>query len=200
MTEETKQESNTPPVPTTIVDAKPVLKEDPDKTLAIIGLVLAFIVPLIGLIFSIVAKVKSKKSGFKNPIATIGIILNGVFSLVIILGIALLIVFGVFIFNTASKANDRDKQRKEDIIYIGKNLQTYVSENGYFPETLSEISSVSGFDVSKLSDPSGMSYGYEVIPEGCDKQVDCTGYIITAKAEIEVNGKSNFTYSHSIDQ
>ncbi len=48
--------------------------EDPGKTLAIVGLVFAFIFALIGLVLCIVARNKSSKAGFKNNIATVGIV------------------------------------------------------------------------------------------------------------------------------
>lgn len=48
--------------------------EDPGKTLAIVGLVFAFIFALIGLVLCIVARNKSEKAGFKNNIATVGIV------------------------------------------------------------------------------------------------------------------------------
>ena len=52
---------------------------DPGKGLGIAGLILAFFMPLIGLILSIVAKGKSKKAGHKNVIALWGLILSIVF-------------------------------------------------------------------------------------------------------------------------
>ena len=62
--------------------------EDPGKTLGIIGLVLSFFTAIIGLIISIVALRRSKKAGFKNTPALIGIIV-GILSTVvaIIIGI-----------------------------------------------------------------------------------------------------------------
>ncbi|WP_210481488.1 hypothetical protein [Naasia sp. SYSU D00948] len=45
----------------------------PGKGLGIAGLVLAFLVPLVGLILSIIAKSQSKKAGYPNGPATAGI-------------------------------------------------------------------------------------------------------------------------------
>lgn len=53
--------------------------ENPGKVLGIIGFILAFFLPPVGLILSIVGFVKSKKAGFKNGLALAGIILNSVF-------------------------------------------------------------------------------------------------------------------------
>lgn len=60
---------------------------DPGKTLGIIGLVMAFIFPLIGVVLSGLAMSKSKKAGHKNTIAVIGLVLNIIF-----------LVFSVLIF------------------------------------------------------------------------------------------------------
>ncbi len=49
------------------------------KTLGIVGLVLAFLAPLIGLIVSIIARNQSKAAGVENTPAKIGLILSIVF-------------------------------------------------------------------------------------------------------------------------
>jgi preprotein translocase subunit SecG len=58
------------------------------KTLGIVGLILAFLAPPIGLILSIVALVQSKNAGVKNTLAKVGLILSIVF---IVLGIIITI-------------------------------------------------------------------------------------------------------------
>lgn len=50
--------------------------EDPGKTLGIVGLVLAIVLPLIGLIVSIIARKKSREAGFDNGLAKAGIIVG----------------------------------------------------------------------------------------------------------------------------
>jgi len=66
--------------------------EDPGKTLGIVGLVLSFFTAIIGLIISIVALRKSKKAGFKNTPALIGIIVGILSTIVaIIIGIVSII-------------------------------------------------------------------------------------------------------------
>ena len=67
----------------------------PGKTLGIIGLIAAFPFNLIGLILSIVALVQSKRAGYKNTPAVIGIIVGAVLlvGFVIVL-IVLIAVFG----------------------------------------------------------------------------------------------------------
>ncbi len=61
----------TPPAPNSA--------EDPGKVMAIVGIVLAFVFALAGLIVSIIANKKSKAAGFHNSLASVGIILNVVF-------------------------------------------------------------------------------------------------------------------------
>jgi Na+/H+-dicarboxylate symporter len=64
----------------------------PGKTLGIVGLILAFFIPLVGLILGIVGLNQSKKAGRKNGIALAAIIVSSVF---IVIGIIVAIVVGV---------------------------------------------------------------------------------------------------------
>lgn len=68
----------------------------PGKTLGIVGLILAIIAPLIGLILSIVAFVQSRKAGLKNGPALAGIIVGAILTVVgIIVTIAIIAGLGV---------------------------------------------------------------------------------------------------------
>jgi hypothetical protein len=60
------------------------------KTLGIVGLVLAFLAPLIGLIVSIIARNQSKAAGVENTPAKVGLILSIVF---LVLYVILLIIY-----------------------------------------------------------------------------------------------------------
>lgn len=60
----------------------------PGKTLGIVGLILAFVAPPLGLILSIVAKVQSRRVNVKNTPATVGIVIG----ILAIVGYILLIV------------------------------------------------------------------------------------------------------------
>ena len=74
------------------------------KTLGIVGLILAFLAPPIGLILSIVALVQSKNAGVKNTLAKVGLILSIVF---IVLGIIITIAavaIGASAFNEACES------------------------------------------------------------------------------------------------
>lgn len=69
---------------------------DPGSTLAIIGVILAFIFTIAGLVVSIIARNKSRAAGFRNTLATVGIWLNAsllVISLLLILPIVVFIVY-----------------------------------------------------------------------------------------------------------
>lgn len=75
---------------------QPAPAAQPGKVLGIVGLVLAFLMPLIGMILGIVAMVQSKKAGAKNGIALTAVILGAVFSVLwIIVGIIMTITFGM---------------------------------------------------------------------------------------------------------
>lgn len=63
----------------------------PGKTLGIVGLIVSFFASLIGLILSIVAYSQSKKAGYKNTPALVGIILGAVF---LVIGIIVAIILG----------------------------------------------------------------------------------------------------------
>jgi hypothetical protein len=64
----------------------------PGKTLGIVGLILAIIIPLVGLIISIIASSQSKKAGYSNGIAKAGIIVG---SILLALGIIVSIIYGI---------------------------------------------------------------------------------------------------------
>jgi hypothetical protein len=64
----------------------------PGKTLGIVGLVLAILAPLIGLIISFVANNQSKAAGYPNQLAKIGIIVGAILT---VLGIIVSIIYAV---------------------------------------------------------------------------------------------------------
>ena len=63
----------------------------PGKTLGIVGLILAILLPLVGLIISIVAQSQSKKAGYPNGLAKAGIIVGAILT-------ALGIIFSIIYF------------------------------------------------------------------------------------------------------
>ncbi len=78
------------PAPTTEADF-------PGKTLGLVGLILAIVAPVVGIIVSAVALSQSKKAGFENKLAKIGLIVGIVLTV-------LVIVLYVVIFATAFSA------------------------------------------------------------------------------------------------
>lgn len=63
----------------------------PGKTLGIVGLILSILLPLIGLILSIVAVIQSKKAGAKNIPGIIGIVIGALFTIGAIISIILFV-------------------------------------------------------------------------------------------------------------
>ena len=59
--------------------APPPAAADPNRTLTIVGFVLAFLCSLAGLIISIISYNRSKAVGYKNNLALAGIIIAAVF-------------------------------------------------------------------------------------------------------------------------
>jgi DMSO/TMAO reductase YedYZ heme-binding membrane subunit len=66
----------------------------PGKTLGIVGLILAFLAPLIGLILSLVARSQSKKAGVQNTPATVGIIIGIIGTIIILIAVIVSVVSG----------------------------------------------------------------------------------------------------------
>jgi hypothetical protein len=81
----------TTPAPTPVPGPAPVAD---GKTLGIVGLILAFFIPLAGLIVSIIARNQSRAAGVENTPAKIGLILSIVF---LILGVIIAIIYFVAI-------------------------------------------------------------------------------------------------------
>jgi hypothetical protein len=77
--------------------APPPGADYPGKTLGIVGLILAFVFQLAGLICSIIALSQSRRAGYKNGIALAGIIVSAA---LIVLGIIAAIVL-VLVFVSA---------------------------------------------------------------------------------------------------
>jgi hypothetical protein len=70
--------------------APPPGTDYPGKTLGIVGLILAFVFQIAGLVCSIIALSQSRRAGYKNGIALAGIIVSGA---LIVIGVIVLIVF-----------------------------------------------------------------------------------------------------------
>ncbi len=90
MSDYTAPSSSPTPPPAGYNSAAPAAT--PGKTLGIVGLILAFFIPLVGLILGIVGLSQSKKAGRKNGIAVAAIIVSLVF---IVIAIVAFILIGV---------------------------------------------------------------------------------------------------------
>ena len=77
------QATNTAPAPA----------DYPGKTLGIVGLVLAIVAPLVGVIVSAIALNQSKKAGFENKLAKIGLIVGIV--LTVLITVLYIVVFAL---------------------------------------------------------------------------------------------------------
>ncbi|HXH36341.1 MAG TPA: hypothetical protein VNJ54_18335 [Plantibacter sp.] len=73
----------------------------PGKTLGLVGLILAIVVPLVGLILSIVAQNQSKAAGYPNQLAKIGVIIGAI---LLVLGIIGSILYFVTVGSMMSTA------------------------------------------------------------------------------------------------
>lgn len=58
----------------------------PGKTLGLVGFILSIVVPIVGLILSLVARSQSKNAGFENKWAKIGIIVGIILTILGIIG------------------------------------------------------------------------------------------------------------------
>ena len=79
------QATNTAPAPA----------DFPGKTLGIVGLVLAIVAPVVGIIVSAIALNQSKSAGYPNKLAKIGLIVGIVLTVLIVILYAALVIFAM---------------------------------------------------------------------------------------------------------
>lgn len=72
----------------------------PGKTLGIVGLVLAFIVSLAGIVVSAIALRESRAAGYKNPIAEAGLIVSVILTVLGVVGAIISIVVTVALWQS----------------------------------------------------------------------------------------------------
>lgn len=73
------------------------------KTLGIVGLVLAFVFSLAGIIVSAIARSQSKRAGVKNTPATVGLVLGIIFLIGQIIAIILFATVFASLFNACAQ-------------------------------------------------------------------------------------------------
>ena len=76
---------------------------DAGKTLGIVGLVLAFVFALAGLIVSIIARSQSKKAGVSNTPATAGIIIGLIGTIILIIVVVVSVVSGAALLSQCAE-------------------------------------------------------------------------------------------------
>ena len=143
--------------PSSPVTPQQPIGEDPGKTLAIVGIILAFFFSIIGLIVSIVARGKSRNAGHPATLATVGIVLNSVFILLgtVILGILTAITIVAYNGiqerareteyraqeqNARSQSEQNKDSTRSAANVILKNAMAYQALDGTYPTSLAQFS------------------------------------------------------------
>lgn len=173
--------------------------EDPGKTLAIVGIVLAFFFSIAGLVVSIIAKSKSKAAGFNNTLATVGIILNAAF---MVLGILFAIFWFVVILSAAgevSKTVSDQVAKDKQVVDAKKDFSK--GEVGKFDDIEVTVNSVKrGFksDNRYLVPAEGKEY---VVVNVTIKNVsDESKYVGSATLQLNDNGVAGYaTFVSGVD-
>ena len=78
----------------------------PGQTLGIVGLVLAIVAPLIGLIVSIIARKQSREAGFENQLAKIGVIVGAILTVLGVIGTIIYIVLFASLMSNGGELPD----------------------------------------------------------------------------------------------
>lgn len=167
------------------------------NSLAIAGFVTSFIIPLVGLILSIISlnQIKKTREGGRG-LAIAGIVISLVIPFLIII-----LLVGTTFSGIQYKA--RNTERKTDINAIHASVEDYHVKNGFYP-TFQNINdeawrdtNLPSLDSEALADPRSTSkslsstvsfdkYSYEVMPGDCDNSaVKCTLYILSTNLESE---------------
>ena len=158
--------------------SQPPTALDPGKTLGIVGFIMAFIgLQLVGLILSIVGFNKSKNAGFKNSLAFVGIILNGVFLALAIIIIPI-IVLSIFVSYNGISERANTSAAQSSAAQVAKNAELYAADNGTYPTTFSQISNKvgSGITFSKKAITSEPPYVSTVEFSTCGTSGNKIGY------------------------
>lgn len=101
-----------PAYPATVVPAK-----QPGKTIGIVGFILAFLMPLVGVILGIIGLVQSRKAGAKNGLALAAIIVGAV---ILVLEVVLFLTVFSFLWNTGVGMADACLGGAESVTIMGE--------------------------------------------------------------------------------
>lgn len=184
---------------------------DPGKGLAIASLILWFFgLAPIGLICAIISRSKTYKAGLPSAtLATVGIVLNAITSIILFLIVPMLVITTY----SGIQMKARDSKRKSDIVSIQTQLEVFFSTKAYYPslEDLNDptwrSTNMSSLDPTALSDPSGSStvlvatptakkYSYEPTDKNggacTGAQAKCEHYTLTVKLESSTDGQTTY--------
>ncbi|MDB5161584.1 MAG: hypothetical protein JWM52_92 [Candidatus Saccharibacteria bacterium] len=138
-------------------------REDPGKTLGIVGFVLAFFVSLAGLIVSAIGYTRSKRAGFKNGLALAGIIIssiNFVFGTIGIISAITIVAYN----GVSMRANSNSSLA--NATSVQKVAEAYNAEKGVYPQNAAQLndqttsrvpSNITFADTALTSKPSSTS-------------------------------------------
>jgi|GEM_PF-3298183 len=126
-----------PPIQNTMQASQPVQQNnpiitkttDPGKTLGVIGLILAFIFPLAGFVFSGLARQQSKKAGIKNKLASIGLVISSIMTVLVIL-FAVLSTFAIINLSPSNYIVGEWRVANSD--YDNNQVMTFSRDGDYF--------------------------------------------------------------------
>ncbi|MBI3889322.1 hypothetical protein HY312_01950 [Candidatus Saccharibacteria bacterium] len=169
--------------------------QDSGKTLAIIGIVFAILpLQLIGLILSIIAKIKAKKGSSVNTIAVVGIVLNIVFGLISI-GIFSAIVLTAFNgINELTQEQSQVAEQRETsairnktataqmaVISAQKIAEAHNALEGAYPKTTDELQGVTPIEIvstkAMTEEPTNPSIvEYAICDEGASFRIGYWNY------------------------
>lgn len=111
--------------------AHPADQTGPSNIFAIIGFVLAFVIPFFGLVVSIVGLVEAKNYRNKGKgLAIAGIIISCLWFVVIFGSVLALLILGTF---TGIRQKANDAERRADINTISNQLENYYTQNNIYP-------------------------------------------------------------------
>ncbi|MYB39691.1 DUF4190 domain-containing protein [Candidatus Saccharibacteria bacterium] len=112
------------------------------NTIAVVGFVLAFLVPLAGLICSIIGLSQSKRMGGRfHGLALAGVILSIVFTILSLLWVTVIVIIVV----PAIQRNARNIQRQADVTSLQAEVNVWVANNeGGLPATQQDLDDVVG--------------------------------------------------------
>lgn len=181
--------------------------EPPLNPLSIVGLIFAWLIPLIGLILSIIALKNNHGNKAGKVMAIIGIVIGALGTL-----FSALILLLVFMAVPGIQHAATDTKMKSDLATIQSDVESYYSATGSYP-TLAQLndstwraqnhvnlntesmSPDSNSAVLVADTPTSGYYSYSVSPVDCtgDKVKPCTDYTVSA---LLTNGQ---TYTQQSD-